>query len=177
MDAAAARALVARLQAGASTRIVDDLRQEPNTSDDVRSATISRIDDVEGAAAATLPSTDELASVLASLIGSSRTAEDIRDHSGVAWDSVKAAIACLSEREIIYEIVAGYYHARQGLCAGPCSRGGSDVRGQAVVVNAKTLRWMCETCWNVGAEPNRSIAPSGDRTVEDWEAGASLLEV
>jgi hypothetical protein len=130
------------------------------------SAIIGRMN-FEGDAGMTPPGTDALASVLAVVIASNRTAEEIRDHTGVVWDDVNAGIAYLKQRGIIRSIGGEHYHASQILCAGPCSRGGRDLGGQEVVINPKTLRWMCAACWDAEALPNRSVAPSGDRTGEE----------
>jgi len=118
---------------------------------------------LDGTPAATEPNPDDLATVLASVIASNRTAEEIRDHTGVVWVHVNVAIAHLEHRGIIRKTVGEHYHASQALCAGPCSRGGRDVYGQEVVINPKTLRWMCAACWDAGVEPNRNDAPSGAR--------------
>jgi len=106
---------------------------------------------VSSAAASPL-TTDDLAAVLAAMIASDRTAEGIRDHTGVVRDDVTVAIAQLCQRGLIRDIGGGRYHAAQALCAGPCSRGGQAVRGQEVVINAQTLRWMCATCWDADVE-------------------------
>jgi hypothetical protein len=102
------------------------------------------------------PTTDSLASALAAVIASDRTAEEIRDHIGVAQDDVTASIAQLFQRGMIRDTGGGRYHAAQSLCAGPCSRGGRTLRGQEVVINTQTLRWMCATCWDATVGPNRS---------------------
>jgi hypothetical protein len=102
------------------------------------------------------PTDDSLASVLAAVIASDRTAEEIRDHIGVVLDDVTASIAQLYQRGVIRDTGRGRYHAAQSLCAGPCSRGGRTMLGQEVVINTQTLRWMCATCWDATVGPNRS---------------------
>ena len=119
-------------------------------------------------------STDVLASVLASVISSNRTEESIRDHTGVLRDDVSNAIAHLCERSVIRDIgfghnfdpVGRHYHASQTACAGPCSRGGRELRGQEVVINPETLTWVCADCREPGAGSSRDAAPSGDGTVD-----------
>lgn len=106
---------------------------------------------------------DDLASILAVVISSTRTAEEIRDGTGVVSDDVQPAVAHLARRGIIRDIGDGHYHASQTSCAGSCERKGSDVRGQEVVIAARTLRWTCAACWDAEVERNRSIASSGDK--------------
>ena len=103
-------------------------------------------------------SKDDLASLVAIVIGSTRSAEDIRDHTGVAWDDVQAGIAYLTQRGVVREVATGQYHVVQRLCAGPCSRGGSGVIGEPVLINSNTFRWICASCWNAGA-PQSSLEP------------------
>jgi len=109
------------------------------------------------------PNVDDLASVLASVIASSRNAEDIRNHTGLAGDGVLAIVTTLSARYLIRDVGGGLYHATQTLCAGPCSRGGRSKRGHVVVINPVTLRWMCADCWDATTEPPQEAAASGDR--------------
>lgn len=109
---------------------------------------------------ASQPSADDLASVVAIVIGSIRTAEDIRDHTGVVWDDVLASIAYLSERGVVRDVGSGQYHVSQILCAGPCSRGGTDVRGEEVVINPMTFRWMCGACWDANEEHRITGTPA-----------------
>jgi hypothetical protein len=128
----------------------------------VPSVIIGGMDD-HAAAAMNEPTTDDLASVLAIVIASSRTAEDIRDHTGAVSDKLQAAIAQLVERDIIRKVGGHYYHASQSLCAGPCSRGGRLMRGYEVVINPQTLRWMCAACWDAKPEPDQNAALDGER--------------
>ncbi len=109
---------------------------------------------------ASWPSADDLASVVAIVIGSNRTAEDIRDHTGVVWDDVLASIVYLAERGVVREVGSGQYRVSQKLCAGPCSRGGTDVRGEEVVINPTTFRWMCGACWDANDEPRTTETPA-----------------
>jgi hypothetical protein len=102
------------------------------------------------------PTADQLASVLAAVISSDRTAEEIRDHTGVLREDVVGAITGLLQRNVIRGMGGERYHASQSLCAGPCSRGGREMRGQEVVINAQTLRWMCAPCWDGEVERKRS---------------------
>jgi hypothetical protein len=95
-------------------------------------------------------STDDLASLVAIVIGSTRSSEEMRDNTGVVWDDVIAGVEHLKQRGVLREVGVGQYHVAQSLCAGPCSRGGSDVRGQEVVINPNTFRWMCAVCWDAG---------------------------
>jgi hypothetical protein len=104
-----------------------------------------------GSGGAPTMTVDDLASVLANVIASTRSAEDIRDHTGVVWEDVEAAVAHLLQRNVIRDVGGKRYHATQALCAGPCSRGGRTLGGQEVVVNAQTLGWMCAACWDAGA--------------------------
>jgi len=108
----------------------------------------------------TQPTTDDLASVLAVVIASTRTVEGILDHTGVARADGVAAIAHLRQRDIIRDVGGENYHAAQTLCAGPCSRAGRAIGGHEVVINPQTFRWMCATCWDAGATPHRSSTPS-----------------
>ena len=121
------------------------------------------MESLPGSAGPAPPTADQLASVVASVIGSSRTADDIRDHSGVSGDQVGAAITYLREREVIREVASGHYHVSQSLCAGTCSRGGRAVRGEDVVINMQTLGWMCADCrYSRPANGYRGATPSGD---------------
>jgi hypothetical protein len=109
---------------------------------------------------ASQPGADDLASVVATVIGSNRTAEDIRDHTGVVWNDVLSSIAYLSERGVVRDVGSGLYHVSQKLCAGPCSRGGTDVRGEEVVINPTTFRWMCGACWDANEEHRTTETPA-----------------
>jgi len=100
--------------------------------------------------------TDDLAAVLAAVIASTRSDEDICDHTGLALDTVQAAIADLVQRDIIGTVYGGYCQASQARCAGPCSRAGREMRGKEVVVDAQTLGWACADCWDAGVEPEHS---------------------
>ena len=102
----------------------------------------------------TSPTTDDLSSVLASVISSDRDAESICVHTELPPETVQAAIADLMQRGLVKGMGEGRYHASQLLCAGPCSRGGSGLQGQEVVINRRTLRWTCATCWDTGKHPS-----------------------
>jgi hypothetical protein len=98
----------------------------------------------------TSPTTDDLAAVLASVISSDRDADSIRAHTELPLETVQAAIADLMQRRLMQGLGEERYHVSQALCAGPCSRGGRGLQGQEVVINARTLRWTCATCWDTG---------------------------
>jgi hypothetical protein len=108
----------------------------------------------------TQPDANDLASVLATVISSDRTSEEILDGTGVVSDDVQPAIAHLLQRDIIRSVSGSHYHASQTRCAGPCTRDGRAIRGQEVVIDSKTLRWTCADCWD---GRNRTIAPGGDK--------------
>jgi hypothetical protein len=91
---------------------------------------------------------DDIASVLASVIASNRTAEDVRDGTGVLVEHIQPAITLLTRMKIIREVERGRFHACQARCAGQCRRTGEDVRGQEVVINGESLRWTCVACWD-----------------------------
>ena len=109
---------------------------------------------------------DVLASILAIVIASNRTAEEIRDNTGVTADDIEPAIAYLQSRNRITAIGARHYHATQSLCAGSCSRGGRLMRGEEVVINPQTLRWMCAECWDGPDEPPRDSVPGDDGSTD-----------
>ncbi len=94
------------------------------------------------------PDSDTLASVLASVIGSDRSREEIQRYTGLAADAVDGAVRHLANMRLIQAFDGRRYHATQGVCAGPCSRGGRTVRGTEVVISSTTLRWMCAPCWD-----------------------------
>ena len=98
------------------------------------------------------PTTDDLGSVLASVISSDRDAESIRAHTDLPWESVQAAIADLLQQGLVHGTGEGRYHVTQSLCAGPCSRGGRGLQGQEVVINTRTMRWTCAACWDASAD-------------------------
>jgi hypothetical protein len=95
---------------------------------------------------------DDLASVLASVISSVRTAEEIRDGTGVLVDDVQPAIALLKRLKVISEVELGRFHATQLRCAGVCRRVGEDVRREEVVINRSAFRWTCAACWQAARE-------------------------
>jgi hypothetical protein len=107
-------------------------------------------------------SPDVLASLLAAVIASNRTAEELRDMTGIAADEIEPAITYLRDKNRITGIGAQHYHASQALCAGPCSRGGRLMRGEEVVINPKTFRWMCAECWDATAKPRGETAGRDD---------------
>src|SRR5215218_6940201 len=99
-----------------------------------------------------VPTNEDLGSVLASVISSDRDADSIRAYTDLPRETVQAAIADLSRRGLLNEMAEGRYHVNQALCSGPCSRGGRGLQGQEVVINAGTLRWTCATCWDGGGQ-------------------------
>ena len=94
-----------------------------------------------------VPDADDLATVLALVVASTRTAEEIRDNSGVPWTDVQASIMYLRGQKVIRDIGGARYHAAQTICAGFCGRRGRDLGGQPIVIDPKTLTWACEPCW------------------------------
>jgi len=104
------------------------------------------------------PTTDDLASVVAIVIASDRDAENIGEETGIPLETVQVAIAELLRRGLLRGRGDGLFHATQSLCVGPCSRGGSGMLGQEVVINATTLRWMCAVCWAGHEDPKGSAA-------------------
>jgi hypothetical protein len=99
------------------------------------------------------PTSDDLASVLASVISTDRTTEDILERTGIASETAAAAIAELMRRRLLRQLGGGRYHVTQSLCAGACSRGGRGLLGHEVVINRQTLRWMCSSCWDASEHP------------------------
>lgn len=97
------------------------------------------------------PDNDELASVLAAIIASAKPPEQIRDSTGLPWETVMAAIQELRGREMIRDIF-GHQLTHQRLCAGSCMRDGHYLRGHAVVFAPESMRWFCEECWKAEAE-------------------------
>jgi hypothetical protein len=98
------------------------------------------------------PTTDELGSVIAAVISSDRDAESIRTHTGLPWETVHASIADLLGRGLLRRLGQGRYHVTQSLCAGHCSRGGRGMEGQEVVINPRSLRWTCASCWDASEQ-------------------------
>ena len=104
------------------------------------------------------PDTDTLATVLASVIASERSAEEIRAHTELPWDDVQAAVTNLSLRYIIRNPDGElHYRATQSTCSGWCLREGREMHGQEVVIDPQPLRWFCPDCWEERVERVRSI--------------------
>jgi hypothetical protein len=108
------------------------------------------------------PTTDDLASVLALVIVSDLNAEQIRERTGISSDGAEAAIARLQDRDIVRDSGGGYFQASQVSCAGSCLRKGHELRGQEVVIDAKSFRWSCAACWDAEVGRRRSLGRSGD---------------
>ena len=108
------------------------------------------------------PTADELASVLALVIVSDLDTDQIRERTGMPSDGAAAAIAQLRERDIVRDSGGGYFQAAQVSCAGSCLRAGHELRGQEIVISAKSFRWSCAPCWDAEVEGHRRLDRSGD---------------
>ena len=106
------------------------------------------------------PTVDELSSVLALVIVSDLNIEQIGERTGMSPTGTEAAIAALQEQTIVFDSGGAYYRATQARCPGPCRRQGHELRGQQVVINAKTFRWICAECHD--AERGRERATGSD---------------
>ena len=121
----------------------------------------TRRDTARRGPAMTQQDTDDLATVLALVIVSEFNAEEIRDRTGMGRDNVVAAIEHLRERDLIRDSGREYYRVSQSSCAGSCTLKGHEMRGQEVVIDAKTLAWSCAACWDTEVERKRASMCEG----------------
>lgn len=91
------------------------------------------------------PDIEELASILAALIGTAKRPPQIGRAAGLPWDTVAKGLRVLHDRNLIRD-VAGHHVIRQRSCAGPCAREGRDLSGNPIYFQPDSLRWFCEEC-------------------------------
>ncbi len=98
------------------------------------------------------PEIDTVAEVIASVIASARSAEEIGIHTGLPTEAVDAAVARLTRENLIHSADGQGYQATQSRCSGRCFRSGRGFKGKPVVIDSKTLLWMCAGCWETRPE-------------------------
>lgn len=86
-------------------------------------------------------------SVLAVIVATALTAEQVRDRTDLPSDRVESALAYLRRQHIARDVGGGRFRSCQLDCAG-CSRTGRTTRGQNVHIDPKTFRWFCNPCWD-----------------------------
>lgn len=101
---------------------------------------------------ASSPSIDDLADVLVAVITTDRSARQIRDDTGLSWERTQRAVGRLATRDVIRNMGAGDYRARQRRC--PRCDG---LRPDSVVVDPETLAWLCSKCWGQDVERTRRL--------------------
>jgi hypothetical protein len=94
------------------------------------------------------PTVDDLASVVALVVASDQSQEQICSRTGMGASHASAALSILLTRNVIFDSGGGYYQGRQGSCAGSCARKGHELRGQEIVIDAQRLTWWCAPCWD-----------------------------
>ena len=98
------------------------------------------------------PSFDDLADVLAAVIDVGRSAQQIREATGLSWERAQPAVAELASRDVIRNQRGGYYRAHQRRC-----RRCDALRPDAVAVDPETLAWLCSECWTQDVERTRRL--------------------
>lgn len=86
-------------------------------------------------------------SVLAVIVATALSAEQVRDRTGLPSDRVESALAYLRREHFARNVGGGRFRSCQLDCAG-CSRSGRTTREQSVQIDPKTFRWFCNACWD-----------------------------
>jgi len=102
------------------------------------------------------PTDDELATVLALLVVSDHDVRMIMERTGFPADLAVATVNELGRRNVVSDAGGDFFTATQGYCAGPCRRGGHELRGQEIVITPPRFEWECAHCRD--SEP---MAPPG----------------